>query len=44
LFSLKFRAIAVGKAEIKPMRTNFRNVTGERIAVDPSGLQIEVAP
>ncbi len=44
LFSLQFRAIAVGKAEIKPTRTNFRNVAGERIAVDPSGLLIEVAP
>ncbi|MDX2493887.1 MAG: cohesin domain-containing protein, partial [Desulfuromusa sp.] len=44
LFSMQFKAKAVGKAEIMPTRTNFRNVEGERVAVTSFGLMIEVAP
>ncbi|MDX2478713.1 MAG: cohesin domain-containing protein [Desulfuromusa sp.] len=44
LFSMQFRAKSVGKAEIMPTRTNFRNVTGEQVAVAGLGLMIEVGP
>lgn len=44
LFSMQFKAKAVGKAEIIPTRTNFRNLKGGPIAVDSFGLMIEVAP
>ena len=43
LFSMLFKSKAPGKAEIIPTRTNFRNLQGERIAVDSFGLMIEVA-
>ncbi len=42
LFSMQFKAIAAGRGEIAPTRTNFRNPRGERLKVDDSGVQIEV--
>ncbi len=44
LFSLQFRATAVGTTEIKPALTNLRNTRGEKIDVNAVGLMVEVAP
>jgi len=44
LFNIKFKALAPGKGEIKPTRTNFRNTRGKMIVVDSLGLTVKVAP
>lgn len=41
LFIMNFKAIAAGRGEIKPSRTNFRNPRGVRLMVESTGLTIE---
>lgn len=43
LFSMQFKALAEGGAEISPARTNFRTAFGERLHVDTAGVRIEVS-
>ncbi|SHI46410.1 general secretion pathway protein D [Malonomonas rubra DSM 5091] len=42
LFSMTFKAKALGKGLIEPTRTNFRNPQGIRLNAEPIGLEIEV--
>jgi len=42
LFRMQFRAIAPGTGEIKPSRSNFRNLRGERLRTATAGLKVEI--
>ncbi len=43
LFVMNFKAVAAGRGDIKPTRTNFRNPGGERLRVESAGLTVEVS-
>lgn len=42
LFSLQFKALSAGTAQISPTRANFRNLRGERLRIVQAGLSIVI--